>query len=102
MKYSIRGNLVNAIEDDLYLITDNYPIRQLVTSKYVIEDGSVMFNFEVWVATVKVKNNLYDELKDLIDSHNGFMAWHECYHDELPTRPCEEPKDHYGTLYEVI
>lgn len=102
MKYSIRGNLINAVEDDLYLITDNYPIRQLVTSKYILEDGRIMFNFEVWVATLTVKNNLYNDLKGLVDSHVGFMAWHECYHDELPTKPCEDPKDTYGTPYEVI
>lgn len=102
MKYSIRGNLINGVGDDLYAITDNYPIRQLVTSKHNLVDDDVIFNFEVWVATIPIRNNLYEDLKALIDLRNGFMSWHECYHDELPIKPCEEPKDEYGTPYEVI
>lgn len=47
-----------------------------------------LFEFEAWVDNVTDKSTLFDDLKPFVDTHGGWIDWHECTHDELTPTPC--------------
>jgi hypothetical protein len=83
MKYSIRGSF-NIDDKQAVLDTiEKYPLWR------PIEEGESdgIYSFEVFLNAELDKDNLFEELKPLVQEGES-IDWHECCHDENIKRPC--------------
>lgn len=90
MKYSIRGNIFLENAENIVAVINKYSLWKLITSMEKDEvSNSNVFLFEVWVKKNDDKNNLFNELKQFVNTSGGSIDWHECSHDEDIRQPCE-------------
>lgn len=97
MKYSIKGQTFVSDGSSIISIVNKYKVWKLEQS--IIEDiisKTDIFVFEVWVDTVDERNNLFDDLKQIINNNGGFINWHKCYHDEKLRTSCIIEEEYRG------
>lgn len=82
MKYSIRGSLNTVDGSAVVGVLNNYSLWRLMTNQ------SETFTFEAWVNNTMDKDNLFSDLKPIVDASMGQIDWHECTHDETKAQPC--------------
>jgi hypothetical protein len=69
-------------------LLNKYVLYRLITGQGIDEQGADLFTFEAWVNTIDDKTALFNELKPFVDQYGENIDWHECTHDEIPSKPC--------------
>ena len=97
MKYSIGGSIFASDGTGIVNIINNYKLWRLTVAN---EKDSVTnlntFTFEAWVDSELDKNSLFTDLKNIVDTNNGFVNWHACTHDENNAKPCIIVEEYRG------
>ena len=97
MKYSIGGNIFTSDGADIVNIINDYKLWKLTITNSKDNVTSLdVFDFELWVNNELDKNNLFDDLKPLVDVNGGYINWHECSHDEEVFKPCVIVEEYKG------
>jgi hypothetical protein len=82
VKYAVRGSFSPEKQEEVTNIITNYPLWRPFTP--IMDE---LFSFEVFLNALGDKNNLFEDLKMLVQT-GEFIDWHECTHDENIPKPC--------------
>mgnify|MGYP005753696265 CR=1 FL=1 len=89
MKYSIRGELNKNSENSIVTLINQFSLWRLITNTVKTEGSEEeCFSFEAWVNTPEEKDEMFQNAKLQVDIYGGWVDWHECYHDESNSPPC--------------
>lgn len=83
MKYSVRGSFSLTNKQEILTTIEKYPLWRPIEDSEA--DG--IYSFEVFLNAGLDKNNLFEDLKSLVQTGES-IDWHECCHDETIKRPC--------------
>ena len=87
MKYSIRGIIETSDDTPIINVLNNYRLWRLITNKDIINKKDIT-TFEVWLNYEMDKDNLFKDLKAIVDQYGHSIDWHLCTHDEPTPTSC--------------